>query len=144
MEGDDRLAHSVPARLSPGSYTATAGRKFGLTVGGAFTLLALIGRWRGHPTTFAVLGVLGILLVAAGLAIPTMLGPVERGWMKLAGAISKVTTPIFMGIVYFVILTPIGLLRRAFGGNALVHRSGPHGFWVDRNQTPRSSLDRQF
>ena len=59
MEGDGRLAHAVPTRLS-GPYTAAAGRKFGLTVGIAFVVLAGIGRWRGHPTTFMVLGSLGL------------------------------------------------------------------------------------
>jgi hypothetical protein len=92
-----------------------------------------------------VLGSVGALLVLAGLVIPTSLGPVERSWMKLAGLISKVTTPIFMGVVYFVILTPIGLLRRAFAGSALVHKpAAGGGFWADRSQSPRGALDRQF
>lgn len=143
MEGDGRLAHAVPARLK-GEYTASTGRKFGLTVGAAFVVLSLIGRLRHHPTSFALLGSLGIVLILSGLIIPTWLGPVERTWMKLAHLISKVTTPIFMGIVYFVVLTPIGLLRRAFAGSGLVHKPGPNGFWADRTQSPRSSLDRQF
>jgi hypothetical protein len=137
------LAHAVPARLT-GPYTAAAGRKFGFTVGIAFLVLSGVARWRGHPTTFAVLATLGGLLVAGGLIVPTMLGPVERAWMKLALAISKVTTPIFMGVVYFVVMTPIGMLRRAFAGSSLVHKAGPHGFWASREASPRSSLDRQF
>jgi hypothetical protein len=123
---------------------AAAGRKFGLTVGSAFTVLALIGRWRGHHTSFAVLGTLGVLLLVAALVVPTALGPVERVWMAAAHAISRVTTPIFMGVVYFIILTPVGFIRRAVGGNALAHRSGKDGFWSDRSRQPRSSLDRQF
>ncbi len=138
------MAHAVPARLSDGAYSASAGRKFGLTVGIAFLVLAVIGRWRGHPVSFMVFAIVGaVLVVAAGVA-PRALGPVDRAWMRLAGLISKVTTPIFMSIVYFVVLTPVGLLRRVFAGSALVHRSGAHGFWVDRNASPRGSLDRQF
>ena len=137
------MAHAVPTRLS-GPYTAAAGRKFGLTVGIAFVVLAGIGRWRGHPTTFMVLGSLGLLLMVAGLVIPTALGPIERGWMGMARIISRFTTPIFMGVVYFIILTPIGLLRRAFGGSALVHRPGATGLWLDRRPSPRGALDRQF
>jgi hypothetical protein len=143
MEGDGRLAHAIPARLEA-TYSAAAGRKFGLTVGAAFVVLSLIGRWRHHPTTFVVLGSLGVVLIVSGLLVPTMLGPVERAWMKLALLISKVTTPIFMGVVYFVILTPIGLLRRMFAGSGLVHKAGPNGFWADRTQSPRSALERQF
>ena len=137
------MAHALPARLT-GPYTPAAGRKFGLTVGIAFLVLASIARWRGHPTTFAVLGSLGGLLVVSGLLIPAMLGPVERSWMKLALLIKKVTTPVLMGIIYFVVLTPIGLLRRWFAGNSLVHKSGPTGYWADRADAPRSTLDQQF
>ena len=100
----------VPARL-----TAAAGRKFGLTVGAAFLVLGGIAWWRGKQTTSTVLLSLGGALVVAGLVVPTLLGPVERGWMGLAHLISRVTTPIFMGIVYFVAITPIGFIRRLAG-----------------------------
>jgi hypothetical protein len=113
-------------------------------VGIAFLVLAGIARWRGHPTTVMVLGGLGVLLVLSGLVIPKLLGPVERAWMGLAGLISKVTTPLFLGIVYFIVLTPIGMLRRLFAGSALVHRATDTGFWLDRSASGRSSLDRQF
>ena len=137
------MAQHVPARLK-GPYTAAAGRKFGFTVGIAFLVLAGIARWRGHHTTTMVLGGLGVLLVAGGLIVPASLGPIERGWMRFALLLSKVTTPIFMGIVYFIVLTPVGLLRRAFGKNGLVHQASPNGFWADRSQSPRGALDRQF
>jgi hypothetical protein len=143
MEGEIRLAHPVSARLST-AYTAAAGRKFGLTVGIAFGVFAAIAWWRGHPTTTMVLGTLGGLLILAGLVIPALLGPVDRGWMKLALLISKVTTPIIMGVIYFVVLTPVGVVRRLFGANSLVHRDGPHGVWHDRGAAGRSSLDRLF
>jgi hypothetical protein len=42
------------------------------------------------------------------------------------------------------VLTPVGLLRRAFGKNALIHRTGPAGVWYDRSTAARSSLDRLF
>lgn len=143
MEGVGRLAHSVPARLS-GSYTAADGRKFGLTVGVALTVLSVIAAWRGHPISTRVLGSAGVLLLLAAILAPRSLGPVERAWMGLASAISRVTTPVFMGIVYFVILTPIALLRRAVAGSALRHKPGAHGFWLDRSGEARSALDRQF
>jgi len=125
-------------------YTSAAGRKFGLTVGAAFGVLAAIGWWRGHSITPMVLGTVATLLVVAGLVLPSSLGVVERTWMRLAHALSRFTTPIFMGVVYFVVVTPVGFVRRALGGNALVHRVGPHGLWFDRTTSPPSALDRLF
>jgi hypothetical protein len=115
-------------------------------VGSALVALALVARWRHHSTSVVVLGALGVLLVLAGLVTPMALRQVEAAWMSMAKVISRITTPVFMGVVYFVILTPIAFLRRTLGGNVLVHREDPNagGFWVDRSNTSRTALDRQF
>jgi hypothetical protein len=102
--------------------------------------------WRDHPTMMTVFGSLGGALSLAGLVIPTYLGPVERGWMALAHAISKVTTPIVMGVMYIGVLTPIAWLRRGFGGNPMVHQQQAAGYWRVRPEGRRrsNSLQRQF
>ena len=134
------MAAGVPARLTPAQ-----GRRFGLTVGGAFLVFAGIAWWRAHPTASTVLGGLGATLSLAGLIIPTYLGPVERAWMKLAHLISKVTTPIVMGVMYLAVLTPVGLLRRTFGGNPMVHEIHEASFWRSRPEGRRAgNLTRQF
>lgn len=140
MEGDGGLEAGIPARLSPAE-----GRKFGLTVGIAFLVLAgLLHFWRHKETAAAVLGALGALLVLAALAVPTRLGPVQRAWMGLAHAISKVTTPIFMGVVFYLVITPIGLLMRLVGRRTLVHKERDGGFWVAPASGGRSDIERQF
>ena len=60
------MAERVPARL-----TAAQGRRFGLTVGLAFLVLAGIAWWRGHPTSVLVLGSLGTLLVLVSVVAIT-------------------------------------------------------------------------
>ena len=79
-----------------------------------------------------------------GMRGAASLGPVERAWMGLAGIISKVTTPIFMSVVYFVVLTPVGLLRRC--SPEAPSCIGPAGsrFLGGPRISPRGSLDRQF
>jgi Saxitoxin biosynthesis operon protein SxtJ len=141
MEGDQRLEAGIPARLTPAE-----GRKFGLLVGGAFLAFATISWWRGHVTAPKVLLVIGLPLVLAGLLVPGRLGPVYRGWMGFAKVLSKVTTPIFMGLVYYVVLTPIGLTRRLFGGDPLVRKPQGSGYWVAREPTQRQrrDMERQF
>jgi hypothetical protein len=126
--------------------TAAKGRSFGLTVGGVFVAIAAVLWWRGHLRTCAVLGTLGTLLILGGLLVPTRMGPVERAWMGLAVLISKVTNPLVMGIIYFVVMLPVGLLRRAFGGNPMVHRESGGTYWKTRPEGARrtGSLKRQF
>ena len=135
------MAARVPARL-----TAAAGRRFGVTVGGAFLVIAGLLWWRDHAMAVRIVGGLGGLLVLAGLAIPTHLGPIERAWMALAHAISKVTTPIVMGVMYLLVLTPVGIARRILGGNPLEHAPAEQSYWKPRQPGARrtASLRRQF
>ncbi|MHB1328109.1 MAG: SxtJ family membrane protein [Gemmatimonadales bacterium] len=131
----------VPARLSPAE-----GRKFGLLVGGAFLALAAFFWWRHSQRPMMITGSLGTVLVVAGLLIPGYLGPVYRGWMKFALLLSKVTTPIFMSIVYFIVITPTGLLMRAFGRRPLPVPAQGGTAWVTRSADPPGADDmyRQF
>ena len=141
MEGDAELEAGIPARL-----TAAQGRKFGLTVGIAFLVLAsLVYFWRHRLLTGEVLGAIGAVLVLAALVAPTQLGPVERAWMGLARLISKVTTPVFMGVVFYVVVTPIGLVMRLLGRRVMVHDPQPDGgFWLPPASGGRSDIQRQF
>jgi hypothetical protein len=134
------MAAGVSARL-----TTAQGRRFGLTVGTAFLVFAGIAWWRSHPNATIVLAALGVSLTLAGLIIPTRLGPVERAWMGLAHAMSKVTTPIVMGVIYLIVMTPVGGLRRTLGGNPLVHQPVNDSYWRARPQGKRAGdMKRQF
>ena len=61
------MAAGVPARLTPAQ-----GRRFGLTVGGAFLLLAAIAWWRGLPAITTILGVAMGLAIGIGVSLPTV------------------------------------------------------------------------
>lgn len=134
--------------MTESEFTASRGRKFALTLVSAFAVIAAIGFWRDRPTVALVAIGLASFMLVLGLVIPAQLEPVERAWMKLAHAISWVTTPIFMGIVYFVVLTPVGVVRRIVGANPLVHRLNNDSYWIRRPQRDeektRRQLERQF
>ena len=132
------MAGRVPARLS-----AAEGRKFGLTVGLAFAALAGITWWRDHALLMQIFGGLAGALILAGLVVPGRLGPVYRGWMGFALLISKVTTPVFLAIVYFLVIAPIGLLMRVLGKNPLEHQPEQGSFWLSR-PTERGTMSNQF
>ena len=133
------MAEGSPARL-----TAPEGRKFAFTLAAAFGGLAAVLWWRERRTLATALAGLAVALALAGLLLPGRLGPVHRTWMGFAHALSRVTTPIFMGVVYFLVITPAGLLRRLFGSNTVRSAPGTASGWVDRRATPRGDLTRQF
>jgi hypothetical protein len=129
----------VSARL-----TAREGRRFAFTVGIAFLVLGTISAWRGHHLPPRIMWTLGGALVAAGVVMPTRLGGLQRAWLGLAHAISKVTAPIMVSVIYFAVLTPAGYAMRLFGRNPLRHRERNGGFWMPVGMNGRSDLETQF
>lgn len=132
------MAEKLSTRL-----TAREGRKFAISVGAAFLIFSGILWWQDHHKMAQIFGGFGMLLSAAGALVPTRLGPLYRAWMGFAHVISKVTTPIFMGFVYFVVIFPIGVGMRLFGRNPIHHRLTGGSYWFRRNQR-RSDLTEKF
>jgi hypothetical protein len=117
-------------------------REFGLLVGG---VLCLIGGWRlyrgqGGPVPVVLLAV-GFPLLLAGALVPSILRGPYRAWMSLAEALSTVMTNVILAVVYFGVVTPIGLIRKAFGGDPLRRRATASGsYWFpysDRQRDPQ-------
>jgi saxitoxin biosynthesis operon SxtJ-like protein len=125
-------------------FTSSDGRKFAFPVGTAFLLLSAVLFWREKETALRVTASLGGALYLAGLLFPGKLGPVYRGWMRMALVISKVTTPIFMSVVYFLVLTPTGLIMRIVGRRPMTHPLSDGSFWHSTADREHSDLRRQF
>lgn len=141
MEGNRGLASGIPARLTSGE-----GRRFALTVGGAFLGLGALAWWRGRLHVAGVLAAAGGLLVLTGLVVPTRLTPVYRAWMASAERLAKITTPVFLGLLYFVALTPLGLTMRLAGRRPLPRPATGSSGWVPRDVQARrpSEMQHQF
>ena len=121
----------------PAVRTAAELRRFGLTVGGAFLVLALVSWWRGHVVPPLIMAGLGAGLVLPGLAMPRVLAPVERAWMRFADVVGRFNTRIILTVLYALIFTPIGLVRRVWG-DPLNRRMGDGraSVWIRRPPAP--------
>lgn len=140
MGGGGRLEKGIPTRLTPAE-----GRRFAFPVGIAFLALSGIVLWRQHMLFVYLFATLGGVLLVAGVLIPGKLGPVYRAWMRFALLLSKITTPIFMGIVFFLVIAPIGWVMRLLGKNPVRREEVDGSFWVTREPDQRrSDLSRQF
>jgi Kef-type K+ transport system membrane component KefB len=88
-------------------------RKFGLTTGAI--VVALFGI--GFPLVFGFAWPLWPWLVGGVLALwalvaPASLDPIYHGWMRIGLLLSKVTTPIIMGAVFFLVISPVALVMK--------------------------------
>ncbi len=128
--------------------TAKEGRKFALTLAAAFAVVSLLAHWRGRPLASGVAWIVALIFIFLALVLPQRLGPIEAGWTKLGLAMSRITSPLFLGILYFVVFTPIAWLRRKLGKNP-IHRTPIGGsYWITRAPTDAESqvkgMERQF
>lgn len=119
-------------------------RGFGLTVGGILMAIACIRGvevWSfSEPSWYldtigTVLLSIGSLLFILALIAPSALSGLNRAWMKLGLLLSKIVTPIVMGLIFFTTVTPIGLLMRLFGKDLLNVKADPNAksYWVERS-----------
>jgi hypothetical protein len=98
-------------------------REFGLVTGAI--IAALFGLF--FPWLFEV-GmpkwpfILGGILGAWGLLHPASLRPVYTSWMKFGLLMGRFTTPVIMGIVFYLVVLPVGLLKRLFSDDSMTRR----------------------
>jgi hypothetical protein len=117
-------------------------REFGLVVGGVFILLGCWWLYRGKFTNAAhVVLPLGSVLVLLGLIWPKALVLPNKAWMLLAEGLSFVTTRIILGLVFFLVVTPIGVVKRLSGWDPLSRRGARSAsYWrpySERQRNPR-------
>jgi hypothetical protein len=128
--------------------TRKEGMKFAFTLGAAFAVLAAVAAWRHRMITAKVLFALSACFLLLGMAVPARLGPVQRAWMTLGHAIGQVTSPIVLGAMYFLALSPVAYLRRTFGRSPLSRNPTAATYWIPRTQLGaeerRRALERQF
>ena len=86
-------------------------RKFGITIGLFLMILAGFLFWRGRES-FEILLVSGIVLFVLGLTIPIILKPIYWIWMVLAVILGWIMTRVILGLLFYVVITPIGLFSR--------------------------------
>ena len=108
-------------------------RKFGLLFGLLGALAGAYLVWKGNalwPWAFAA----GAVFALSGLFAPGVLRPVYTGWMKLAFVLAWVNTRLLLGLFFYLVMTPIGLLLRLFGKDLLNERidRSAHSYWVRR------------
>jgi hypothetical protein len=109
-------------------------RKFGLTVGGVFCLL---GFWffLRHKPFYPFVLVLGVTLITLGAILPRALKWVYVGWMTFATLLGAVVSSIILTLLFYLVVTPVGLLARAMGKDFLSQKldQRAESYWILRD-----------
>ena len=89
-------------------------RGFGITVGIIIMVIAGLLFWKGIQS-FQIIFIVGIILSISGVMIPIILKPIFWIWMIFATIIGWIMTRVILSLLFYLILTPIGLILRMFG-----------------------------
>jgi hypothetical protein len=121
-------------------------RRFGLTVGGLFLVFGVLSRAIGSGRLAPYLVPLGTVLFALGVLFPPVLAPVERLWMKLAAVLHVLSSTIVLTAIFFLVIAPIAIVRRALGHDSLrLRRTHCETHWIRCGQAlEAASMKRQF
>ena len=121
--------------------------QFGYTFAIAFILLGLWPFFQGGEANLSWLAVSGVLALVAWRK-PGWLEQPNRLWSLLGDLLAKIVSPIMLGVLFFGVITPMGVLMRAFGKDPLRLKKNPGAdtYWLPRSapSNPPDSFNNQF
>lgn len=122
-------------------------RSFGFTFAVVFALLGGWLLWKHSRYGVGVLS-LGALFALVAVVVPKILHPLNIVWMRFGWLLNQIVSPIAMGVIFFGIFAPVGLLFRLKGRDALRRKFEPNSksYWILRDPPgpDGKTLPRQF
>jgi hypothetical protein len=108
-------------------------RSFGIVFTVFFALVALWPLVHHRAVRWWALPVSGVFLLLA-LVSPSVLHPMNLAWTQLAVILNKIMTPVIMGLLFYLVFTPIAALFRVQGKDPLRLRYDPaaKSYWIER------------
>jgi hypothetical protein len=123
-------------------------RHFGLAFGCVFAALAAWAVWKHNVAAGWTMGGLSILFFISALLFARVLHPLNVAWGYVGLLLNKIVSPIAMGAIFFIVVTPVALAMRARGRDVLQRRFDRQrrSYWMDRNPPgPKiANFPRQF
>ena len=135
----------TPRHASP--IQRSSDRSFGLVFAAVFLIIALYPLLHAAGVRLWAIAVSGVFLLLA-LFLPHVLAPANRLWTKFGLLLHNIVSPIALGILFFLVVTPTGLLLRFFKKDPLRLRfdSAAASYWIKRDPPgpAADSLKNQF
>ena len=118
-------------------------RSFGIVFFVVFLIIAIYPlTYSGDVRLWSV--IISIILLFLGVLNSKILTPLNKLWFKLGIFLGKIISPIIMGIIFFLVVTPIGLLMRLLGKDVLnLKYNNNKSYWIEKTGQ-KSKMKNQF
>ena len=114
--------------------TLPSERTFGFVFTGIFLLIAAYLWYHdGKPVAIQVFLVLSVAFLAFAIFMPIVLRHLNKAWYKLGLLMGRVVSPIVLGILFFILISPIAIVMRIAGRDPLkLRKQNVESHWIDR------------
>ena len=121
----------------------SSNRSFGIVFFIVFLLIALYPLLKGSDLRIWSL-VISFIFLILGLINSKILTPLNRLWFKFGLLLGKFVSPLIMGIIFFVVVTPIGIIMRLLNKDLLnLKYNKKETYWINKSG-PKSKMKNQF
>ena len=121
----------------------SSNRSFGIVFFVVFFLIALYPLTYGGEIRIWSL-IISIIFLILGLLNSKILAPLNKIWFKFGILLGRIVSPLIMGIIFFLVVTPIGFIMRLFRKDVLNLKYNKNkSYWIEKNG-PKSKMKNQF
>ena len=121
----------------------SSNRSFGIVFFVVFLLIALYPFTYGEELRIWSI-IISIIFLILGFLNSKILAPLNKIWFKFGILLGKIISPLIMGIIFFLVVTPIGLIIKLFGKDVLNLKYNKNkSYWIEKNG-PKSKMKNQF
>ena len=118
-------------------------KSFGIVFFVVFLLIALYPLTNGGEIRIWSV-IISLIFLILGLLNSKILAPFNKLWFKFGMFLGKIISPLIMGIIFFLVVTPIGLLMRLLGKDLLnLKYNDKQSYWIEKDG-PKSKMKNQF
>ena len=121
----------------------SSNRNFGIVFFIVFLLVAVYPILKGNDLRIWSL-LISFAFLILGLINSKLLTPLNKLWFKFGLLLGKIITPLIMGFIFFIVVTPIGILMRLLGKDLLnLKYNEKKTYWIEKTG-PKSKMKNQF
>jgi len=118
-------------------------RNFGIIFFIVFALIAFYPLINGNSIRLSFL-VVSLIFLILGILNSKFLLPINKIWFRFGIFLGKIISPLIMGMIFFLVVTPIGLLMKLFGKDVLnLKYNKDRSYWIEK-KGPKSKMKNQF
>ena len=109
-------------------------RTFGLVFTGIFLIVAgYLWYHDSNPVAIQIFLALAVVFLIFAIFLPIVLRPLNKAWYYLGLLMGRVVSPIVLGILFFILISPIAIVMRMAGRDALkLRKQDVQSHWIDR------------